>query len=271
MEDVQEMCLSLEADQLEALCERFKSIGSGGELDSSVRDELAQWKTRRKEEQETQAQQAARLAEEKKAQDAKKAEEASKSGAPWSKEELGILAKGLQKFPGGMGGRWALITGLLSTSGFTRTEKEVIEKTKELSEGQSLRSMGSTLSTAATFKANNDLKSKAEAKAQAAKAAAEESAKAAAATAAAKAADAKAPAAKAAPGAEAKAPSVETEAAGSDWNADQQKALEQALQKFPASMEKNERWKSIAQEVPGKTKAQCVERFKFLREQVKKG
>merc|ERR1712070_281496 len=62
-----------------------------------------------------------------------------------------------------------------------------------------------------------------------------------------------------------------TEASASnEWSTGQQKALEQALQRFPATMEKNERWRSIAAEVPGITKAQCVDRFKYLREQVKK-
>ena len=56
--------------------------------------------------------------------------------------------------------------------------------------------------------------------------------------------------------------------------------------RHPASLDRNERWKLIAAdvpaqarrfsmhfplvEVPGKTKAQCVERFKFLREQLSK-
>merc|ERR1712046_83876 len=54
----------------------------------------------------------------------------------------------------------------------------------------------------------------------------------------------------------------------SEWSTEQQKALEVALQKPPASLDKNERWKLIAADVPGKTKAQCVERFKWIREQL---
>ena len=49
------------------------------------------------------------------------------------------------------------------------------------------------------------------------------------------------------------------------WSADQQKGLEAGLAANPASMEKNERWTAIAKGVEGKSKKQCIERFKFLR------
>lgn len=55
-----------------------------------------------------------------------------------------------------------------------------------------------------------------------------------------------------------------------DWSQDQQKQLELALKKFPPSMEAQERWTKIAEAVPGKTKKQCVDRFKMLRDAIKK-
>jgi len=54
------------------------------------------------------------------------------------------------------------------------------------------------------------------------------------------------------------------------WTADQQKQLEKALRDFPASLDKNERWSSIADAVSGKTKRDCVARFKELRAALKK-
>ena len=54
------------------------------------------------------------------------------------------------------------------------------------------------------------------------------------------------------------------------WSAEQQKQLEKALRDFPASMEKNERWSKIADAVSGKTKRDCVARFKELRAALKK-
>ncbi len=40
--------------------------------------------------------------------------------------------------------------------------------------------------------------------------------------------------------------------------------------KFPASMDKNERWKSIADGVEGKSKKECAERYKQLRAALQK-
>ncbi|CAE7799713.1 DNAJC2 [Symbiodinium sp. CCMP2592] len=169
---------------------------------------------------------------------------------------------------------------MLNDNGYPRAEKEVVEKTKdvlltkegkegkaqspELSEGQSLRSMGSKLAQdfqAPKAKAKPKVRTRTESSScnfmktcrslQAAplQAEAEDSKTAASSVTA----------------AEKSEPSKDVE-----WTAEQQQALEKALQRHPASLDKNERWKLIAAEVPGKTKAQCVERFKFLREQLSK-
>jgi hypothetical protein len=54
------------------------------------------------------------------------------------------------------------------------------------------------------------------------------------------------------------------------WTPEEQTKLEAALAKYPASMDKNERWKAIAAAVGSKNKKQCVARFKVLREQILK-
>ncbi|KAJ8600714.1 hypothetical protein CTAYLR_003924 [Chrysophaeum taylorii] len=62
-----------------------------------------------------------------------------------------------------------------------------------------------------------------------------------------------------------------TPATKDEWTAEQQQQLELGLAKYPASLETNERWKRIASEVAGKSKKECVERFKFLRKQLQAG
>lgn len=73
----------------------------------------------------------------------------------------------------------------------------------------------------------------------------------------------------------ASAPSATTGNTGIDshkpWTDDEDSLLQAMLRKFPASMEKNERWNQISIGVPGRSKKECVERFKAIREAVKKG
>jgi len=251
-EELQELCLSLDAEQLEELSSSLEALPKGAKSEAFVRSEIAKDKSRKASQEEDQA----RQREEAKKREAQKAaaeKEAAAAGAKesWSTEELGVLAKGLQKFPGGMGGRWALITKFLNDMGYERAEKEVVEMTKELSDGKSLRAMGQKVSVENSY--------------QAPVAKAAPKAKAAAAPAAEMAATEKfQPAQRTEPATEDK------EQDPSIWSAEQQAALEKALARHPASLEKNERWKLIAADVHGKTKGQCVERFKFLREQLTK-
>ena len=53
------------------------------------------------------------------------------------------------------------------------------------------------------------------------------------------------------------------------WTAEEQKKLEECLKKYPNSLPPKERWTNIAKEV-GKTMKQCVERYKFIAEAIKK-
>jgi len=57
-------------------------------------------------------------------------------------------------------------------------------------------------------------------------------------------------------------------AAVEDWSQPQQRALELALAQFPKGAA--ERWERVAKVVPGKTKEECMLRFKFLAEQLKR-
>uniref|UniRef100_A0A182W5R5 J domain-containing protein n=1 Tax=Anopheles minimus TaxID=112268 RepID=A0A182W5R5_9DIPT len=59
------------------------------------------------------------------------------------------------------------------------------------------------------------------------------------------------------------------ETATSNWTQQQQQALEIAIQKYPKSAN-YDRWQKIANSVPGKSKEECVARYKYLVELVKK-
>ena len=54
-----------------------------------------------------------------------------------------------------------------------------------------------------------------------------------------------------------------------NWTAEEQKLLEEALKNFTSSLPANERWTNIAKHV-GKTKRQCVDRYKYLASLIKK-
>lgn len=60
-------------------------------------------------------------------------------------------------------------------------------------------------------------------------------------------------------------------AAAEEWTEEQDVLLQEMLRKYPADMDKNERWKMIAEGVPGRTKKECVGRFKAIREAVRHG
>ena len=53
---------------------------------------------------------------------------------------------------------------------------------------------------------------------------------------------------------------------GTGWTAEQDQQLQDGLAKYPASMDKNERWTKISKCVEGKSKKDCVQRFKAIRE-----
>uniref|UniRef100_A0A182LSJ4 DnaJ homolog subfamily C member 1 n=1 Tax=Anopheles culicifacies TaxID=139723 RepID=A0A182LSJ4_9DIPT len=59
------------------------------------------------------------------------------------------------------------------------------------------------------------------------------------------------------------------ETATNNWTQQQQQALEVAIQKYPKSAN-YDRWQKIANSVPGKSKEECVARYKYLVELVKK-
>ncbi|RLN88213.1 hypothetical protein BBJ28_00008523 [Nothophytophthora sp. Chile5] len=58
---------------------------------------------------------------------------------------------------------------------------------------------------------------------------------------------------------------------GNEWSETQQRALDLALKKYPATMDKKERWTSIADDVDGRSLNECIDRFKMLCDLVRRG
>jgi DnaJ family protein C protein 2 len=203
----------------------------------------------------------------------------SKGPAPWTDDELSLLAQGIARFPGGSPNRWRMIADLVNqkadrASGVkARSVQEIIAKVGEIKGvadknalhiedhkhkgvkvvkintggpigGISLRTQIPDLvpvveQSNGESKANNGAEGKK---------------KAAASTSSSSSSSSSAPAAAAA---------QPTDVNPADWTQEQQKALEAALKKFPASLGV-QRWDSISAAVSGKSKKDCVERYKFI-------
>lgn len=155
----------------------------------------------------------------------------------WSTQELSLLAKGLQKYPGGTARRWHMVAAIIQT----KNAEEVIEKAKEMADGTSLRALGPELSRGAyefyqrTQKGlhadvgsapdQRDIGTLPEKKS-------------------------------------------EESFPRSVWTKEEQACLEKTLLKYPSTMAPKERWTAISSEVPGKTPKECLARFKEIRESI---
>ncbi|GBG29731.1 DnaJ-like subfamily C member 2 [Hondaea fermentalgiana] len=188
---------------------------------------------------------ARRLEEDQRAREAQKKEA---EADPWTPDELSGLAKAIRKYPPGSRNRWVMISNYMNTlPGHTveRSPDDCLKQSKAADADLiGRKQLGTAESAFSQYR--NKLASKtagADVDADAADAGASTPA--------------------------AEAPNGAADAQDEDvWTPEQQSALEAALKEFPASMDKNERWKSIAKAVPGKKKKDCVARFKELRAKV---
>jgi DnaJ homolog subfamily C member 2 len=155
-----------------------------------------------------------------------------KKKTPFTKEELSALAKGVKKFPPGGANRWDQIASYVNNlcrPEDPRTKEECIEVFNQINKASKLSRSGNQ---------NN---------ASTANTPSGESSATAATT-----------------------PSNDNSGSSADgWTAEEDQQLQAGLAKYPASMDKNERWTKIAEEVPGKSKKDCVERFKTIRDALK--
>lgn len=158
----------------------------------------------------------------------------------WTQAEINLLTKGVIKFPAGMIERWKRIAQYI---GGRFTEQECADKGK-LMKTQHIKDLKKKEETEALdtpVSAENLSKKKPEvAKVEAKK------------------------------NDETEVKDTSKEGDVASWTQDQQKSLEAALKKYPGSLPVKERWEKIAAECEGKSMKECVERFKWIKDKLKK-
>ncbi|EGG18990.1 myb domain-containing protein [Cavenderia fasciculata] len=271
IEDVELVCAEFTLEELEQLTKQFQSMSVESEKKSLFVEQVSFAKGHKTD-------------REKRALDSKKSNnDVNEKEKVWTEEELAQLAKAIQKYPPGHSNRWEMVSGLIPT----RTLKEVINKAKEAqpTKASFAKPVVQQVSAYDKFKSkvgdkviNSELSKRVEplesviveTPAAAAETPAPVATTAAVATtttttttpAAAvatpvvpSAAVAKKPAAAATTAAAA----ASTEPA---WSPEEQKLLEEGMQKFDKSLE--DRWDQISAHVSTKSKKDCVNRYKYL-------
>lgn len=170
------------------------------------------------------------------------AEKAASAMRPWSKMELSYLAKGMKKFPAGGANRWESISYFIN-NGLSLSEP----RTKEECIAQYNQSLRNVVTATPMERSSSAAKDHATCTTTTSPSSA---------------------ALSSAPGSTSTTvnPSLESSTLADNWTAEQDNLLQEGLKKFPSTMDKNERWASIAKGVPGKSKKECVQRYKIIRE-----
>jgi len=167
-------------------------------------------------------------------------EKSTSSSKEWTSDELTLLVKAVNLFPAGTAQRWEVVAEFINqhtkTPEVKRAAKETLAKAKDMQSGNFAMS---TLKDEVNKMAYQNLQ-----KGQKREVVVESEASQRTETAA--------------------------EALGfnnSPWTSDEQKLLEQALKTFPSSTP--ERWERISESIPGRSKKDCMKRYKELAELIR--
>lgn len=153
-------------------------------------------------------------------------------GKGWNEEDLQLLIKAVNLFPAGTNARWEVIANYMnmhSSSGIKRTAKDVINKAKTLQKLDPHQKDEVNKKAFEKFKKEH---------------------------------------AAVPPTVDNAVPSERFDVSDSTpWTTEEQKLLEQALKTYPVNTP--ERWDKIAAAVPGRSKKDCMKRYKELVEMIK--
>ncbi|KAM5173066.1 dnaJ homolog subfamily C member 2 [Mantella aurantiaca] len=229
MEEVEKLCDRLELASLQSLNETLTGI-SREDGKTAVEKQIAEVNAQIKREKE---QEEARMR-----QSTKSADQSGSGGGggskSWSEDDLQLLIKAVNLFPAGTNARWEVIANYMnlhSVSGIKRTAKDVINKAK------SLQKLDPQQKDDINKKAFDKFKKEHKG---------------------------------VPPTVDNAVPSERFEGPSADsvpWTTEEQKLLEQALKTYPVNTP--ERWERIADAVPGRSKKDCMKRYKELVEMVK--
>ncbi|CAH2275733.1 dnaJ homolog subfamily C member 2 [Pelobates cultripes] len=230
MEEIEKLCDRLELASLQSLNEAL-SASSKEEGKVVVEKQVVDVNAQLKKEKE---QEEARMRQSTKGSDQSATGGSGGSGKSWSEDDLQLLIKAVNLFPAGTNARWEVIANYMnlhSVSGIKRNAKDVINKAK------SLQKLDPQQKDDINKKAFDKFKKEHKVVPQSVDNA---------------------------------VPSERFDGTGSDstpWTTEEQKLLEQALKTYPVNT--TERWEKIASAVPGRSKKDCMKRYKELVEMVK--
>jgi len=246
-DDIELLCSSLSAAELGSLTNELNNTDAMNKLEIVVNraDEKKDVAVKKAEEEK-------RIRKERREAAAKKeaADKAARASAPWTKEELSALAKAVKKYPAGSGNRWGTIATYINSLcrlPELRSKEECIDKYN------SLGTVASTNNTTNSSPASTSQNGTSASTSQNGTSASTSQNGTSAST-----------------SQNGTSASTSQNGALAVWSDEEDKQLQDGLAKFPSSMDRNERWTSISNCVSGRSKKECVQRFKAIRESLKK-
>lgn len=230
MEEVEKLCDRLELTSLQTLNEALAS-GNKEQSKTALEKQVQEVniQIQKEKEAEIQAQQAARSAEH-------SSGGVGVNNRGWNEEDLQLLIKAVNLFPAGTNARWEVIANYMnqhSNSGVKRNAKDVINKAKTLQKLDPHQKDEINRKAFEKFKKEHSAVP---------------------------------------PTVDNAAPSERFDTVGAEsnsaaWTTEEQKLLEQALKTYPVNTP--ERWEKISEAVPGRSKKDCMKRYKELVEMIK--